>query len=77
MTSEVINDNNESGLFQLEYSNRLGEFNEMILCFDGKGVLQIQQDRSNNLVGCNLRYVNLPYTVSIWSGDVEKIRGLI
>ena len=47
----VINGKNGRSLVQLEYSNRLGEFDEMILCFDGKYVLQIQQDESNNLVG--------------------------
>ncbi len=48
---EVINGKNGRCLIQLEYSNRLGEFDEMIICFDGKYVLQIQQDKSDKLIG--------------------------
>jgi hypothetical protein len=48
---EVLNDNDGTGSIQLEYSNRLGEFNEMIICFDGKYVLQIQQDTNDSFVG--------------------------
>ena len=48
---EVLNDNNRTSLIQLEYSDRLGEFNEMIICFDGKYILQIQQDNNDSLVG--------------------------
>ncbi|WP_458720791.1 hypothetical protein [Candidatus Nitrosocosmicus sp. R] len=48
---EVINRKNGRSLVQLEYSNKLGEFDEMIICFDSKFVLQIQQDKNNELVG--------------------------
>ncbi len=48
---DILNGNSESSLIQLGYSNRLGDFDEMIICFDGKYVLQIQEDVSNNLKG--------------------------
>lgn len=40
---EKINRNSENMLIQLECSNRLGEFNEMIICFDGKYILEIHK----------------------------------
>ena len=48
---EVLNNNDRTSLIQLEYSDRLGEFNEMIICFDGKYILQIQQDDNDSLIG--------------------------
>jgi len=48
---EVLNNNNRTSMIQLEYSDRLGEFNEMIICFDGKYILQIQQDDNDSLIG--------------------------
>jgi hypothetical protein len=48
---DILNGNSESSLIQLGYSNRLGDFDEMIICFDGKYVLQIQEDGINNLKG--------------------------
>jgi sugar-specific transcriptional regulator TrmB len=48
---KLLNGNSESSLIQLGYSNRLGDFDEMIICFDGKYVLHIQEDGSNNLKG--------------------------
>ncbi len=48
---EVLNNNDRTSLIQLEYSDRLGEFNEMIICFDGKYVLQIRQDDHDSFVG--------------------------
>lgn len=48
---QVLNDKNETSLIQIEYTNRLGEFNEMIICFDGKYALHIQQDDGDSFVG--------------------------
>ena len=48
---ELINGKYRKSLIQLGYSNRLGQFDEMIICFDGKYVLQIQEDLNNNLKG--------------------------
>ena len=48
---EVLNNNDRTSLIQLEYSDRLGEFNEMIICFDGKYILQIRQDNNGSFVG--------------------------
>lgn len=48
---KVLNDKNRTSLIQFEYTNRLGEFNEMIVCFDGKYVLQIQLDKDGSFVG--------------------------
>jgi hypothetical protein len=48
---QVLIDKNETSLIQFEYTNRLGEFNEMIICFDGKYALHIQQDDDDSFVG--------------------------
>jgi hypothetical protein len=48
---KILNDRNKTSLIQFEYSNRLGEFNEMTVCFDGKYILQIQQDNNDSFVG--------------------------
>ena len=48
---QVLNRKNGSSLIDVGYSNRLGKFDEMIICFDEKYVLQIQQDQSNEFIG--------------------------
>ena len=48
---QVLNRKNVSSLIDVGYSNRLGKFDEMIICFDEKYVLQIQQDQSNEFIG--------------------------
>ena len=46
----TINDNNKNELIQFGYTNKLGNFDEMIIISDNKCILQIRYDQQNELV---------------------------
>ena len=46
----TINNNNMNELIQFGYTNKLGNFDEMIIINDNKCILQIRYDQQNELV---------------------------
>ena len=46
----TINNNNKNELVQFGYTNKLGNFDELVIISDNKGILQIKYDQQNELV---------------------------